>query len=381
MRPQPATIRLFIQVVLFLLTILTTTLAGAEWIEGKSFWFSSGAMGWDEFIAGFYFSIPFLGFLTTHEFGHFFMAKAKRIKVTLPYYIPFYIGILTSIGTLGAFIRIKSKRMSRKDYFDVGYAGPLAGFVVAVSVLLWGFTHLPTWEYVMQIHPEYIPFGPHYGEFVYTQKDASEFVRLGDNLLFYLLRTYLADPALMPHPNEVIHYPFLLAGYLGLFFTALNLIPIGQLDGGHILYGLIGKKAFDIVSPIFFVSLVFYSGLGLFSIEEFMTIADEEYLGLVGQFILYVYFIYLSFSRITSFPITNLLITLIVVISQVILNYFLPNWEGYSGFLAFAFLLGRVMGIYHPSTTNDQPLGLGRQIIGWLSLGIFVLCFSPNPLY
>lgn len=233
----------------------------------------------------------------------------------------------------------------------------------------------------MQIHPEYIPFGPHYGEFVYTQKDASEFVRLGDNLLFYLLRTYLADPALMPHPNEVIHYPFLLAGYLGLFFTALNLIPIGQLDGGHILYGLIGKKAFDIVSPLFFVSLVFYSGLGLFSIEEFMTIADEEYLGLVGQFILYVYFIYLSFSRITSFPITNLLITLIVVISQVILNYFLPNWEGYSGFLAFAFLLGRVMGIYHPSTTNDQPLGLGRQIIGWLSLGIFVLCFSPNPLY
>lgn len=381
MRPQPATTRLIIQIVLFFLTILTTTLAGAEWIEGKSFWFSSGKMGWNEFLAGFYFSIPFLGFLTTHEFGHFFMAKAKKIRVTLPYYIPFYIGILTSIGTLGAFIRIKSKRMSRKDYFDVGYAGPLAGFFVALGVLLWGFTHLPTWEYVMQIHPEYTPFGPHYGEFVYTQKDASEFVRLGDNLLFYLLRTYLADPSLMPHPNEVIHYPFLLAGYLGLFFTALNLLPIGQLDGGHILYGLIGKKAFDIVSPLFFTLLIFYSGLGLFTVDEFLTIADEEYFSLVGQFFLYIYFIYLCFSRLTSFPITNLLITLVVVIAQVLLNYFFPDWQGYSGFLAFGFLLGRVMGIYHPATTNDEPLGLGRQVIGWLSLGIFVLCFSPNPLY
>jgi membrane-associated protease RseP (regulator of RpoE activity) len=257
---QSSTRTYIIQAVLFIVTVITTTMAGAEWMFGNIFSFvydfayflmgsdaakaevpeAAKALGWPQFVQGFHFSIPFLVILTIHEFGHYFVARMHQVKVTLPYYIPFWFGISNSIGTMGAFIRIKSIVRSRLVFFDIGIAGPLAGFIAALVVLWYGFTHLPPPEYIFTIHPEYARYGLSYPQFVYENSAGN--IALGDNILFWLFKTYIADPARLPHTYEMIHYPYIFAGYLALFFTSLNLIPIGQLDGGHILYGLIGKK-------------------------------------------------------------------------------------------------------------------------------------------
>ena len=370
----------YIQILLFIVTLITTTLAGAEWIFGSSFYFDHKIMGWNQFLQGFWFSIPFLGFLTTHEFGHYFMAKIRKIEVTLPYYIPGWFMVLTSIGTFGAFIKIKERIKSKNDYFDIGIAGPLAGFVVALIVLVCGFYYLPTDEYIYNIHPNYRSFNGNYRQLLDTFPVNGEVITLGKSLIYNFLEKALANPALIPHKYEVTHYPLLLAGFLGLLFTSLNLLPIGQLDGGHILFALIGKKAFDIVSPAFLVLLVSYSGLGMFNIAQFRMVYTEEQGTLLLQFLLFVYFNYLCFSRIFDKKINNLILTLAVILGQLLLSKYLPNVTGYSGFLAFGFLIGRVLGVYHPDTEDSKPLGMTRKILGWLAIFIFIICFSPNPI-
>lgn len=367
-----------IQLGLFIATMITTTLSGAEWSFGKSFVFHHESMGWEEFKAGFWFSIPFLGILTVHEFGHYFMAKKHKVEASLPYYIPLWLGNFTGIGTLGAFIRIREVIKTRLKYFDIGIAGPMAGFLLAVPVLWYGFTHLPPPEHIFSIHPEYKQFGMAYPNFVYQNTEGA--IALGHSLLFDYFQNTFADPILLPHPYEMVHYPVILAGFLALFFTALNLIPIGQLDGGHILYALIGDKAFKIVSPTLFYIFVFYGGLGVYRVEEFFVFDNADFLTTIGYFILYIYFNYLCFSRVSDNPWDNWILALTVVIGQLALTYFYPNMEGYSGFLPFIFILGRFLGVYHPPTEDQQPLSLTRKILGWLALIVFILCFSPQPL-
>lgn len=366
---------------LFLITLITTTLAGAEWMFGRLFIPFDGmqTLGWPEFVAGFQFSVPFLAILTVHEFGHFFTAQANRVRVSLPYYIPLWLGIGQTIGTLGAFIRIRDFINSRRVYFDIGIAGPLAGFVLALGVLWYAFTHLPPPDYIFTIHPEYKKWGLDYGKYAYQHMPPGASFTLGDNLLFSFFKTYVADPARLPHPNEITHYPFVLAGYLALFFTSLNLIPIGQLDGGHILYGLIGRKLFRRVSPALFTAFAFFAGLGTYKPADFAIPTDEAFFSELGNFALYVGFLYLAFARISENRTTSLMITLSVVVAQLVVSSFYPDVDGYSGFLVFVFVLGRFLGIYHPETEQDQPLGVKRQVLGWIALLIFVLCFSPRP--
>lgn len=373
-----------IQFSLFVATLITTTLAGAEWMYGRPFYYPNLSMGWDEFIKGLQFSIPFLGILTIHEFGHYFTAKKHKTRVSLPYYIPFWLGPLglTGIGTAGAFIRIKQRLKSRIKFFDIGIAGPLAGFIAALGVLWYAFAFLPPADYIFQIHPEYKQFGLDYFNYVYKNNNPDGILgafNLGDSLLFNWFKDTFANPALIPHPNEMTHYPFILAGHLALFFTSLNLMPIGQLDGGHILYGLIGDKAFNRVSPVFFLIFLFYSGLGFFSVNEFYTATNEEFNYLLIKLLGYFYFVYLCCSRITDVSQTNALIGTTVVLVQLGISELYPDIKGYEGFLLFAFILGRFLGIYHPPTKDEQPLSLGRKILGWLALIIFVLCFSPKP--
>ncbi|ADQ16097.1 peptidase M50 [Leadbetterella byssophila DSM 17132] len=362
-------------ILLFLASVLTTTLAGAEWIYGKAF--LNGEMGMDHFKEGFKFSIPFLLFLTTHEFGHYFAAQWKKIKVTLPYYIPGWIGIIMSIGTFGAFIRIKDPVYSRKDFFDIGIAGPLAGAVVALVCLYFGFQYMPGDEYIYGIHPEYQSYPGDYRELLDKNASAFEAITLGKSMLYSFMENTFGNPDLLPHPYELSHYPLILAGFLGLLFTAINLLPIGQLDGGHILYGLVGPKAFRVISPSALVLLVGYSGLGMFQVQEWAAGAD--YL-LYLQFFLYVYFVYLCFSKIFTNRTSNWILTLAVVLCQLLLTQWQPGIMGYPGFLAFGFLIGRVLGVYHPPTFDVGPLGWGRQILGWLAMLLFVLCFIPYPI-
>ncbi|HTE29882.1 MAG TPA: site-2 protease family protein, partial [Chryseolinea sp.] len=143
--------RYLLQAGLFIATLITTTIAGADWCYQKSIFLPG--YSWQDFASGFEFSVPFLLILTVHEFGHYFTARYYRVGVTLPYYIPLP-PFPFSIGTMGALIRLKSRIHSKKQNFDIGIAGPLAGFVMALVILFYGFTHLPEPDYIFQIHPE-----------------------------------------------------------------------------------------------------------------------------------------------------------------------------------------------------------------------------------
>lgn len=359
-----------LQAVLFIATILTTTLVGTELIMGGVFYTEEG-FTWANYAVGLYYSIPFLGFLTVHELGHYFAARWYKIKVTLPYYIPVYLPGFINIGTMGAFIKIKEPIKSRKEFFDVGLAGPLAGFVVAVCVLWYGFTHLPPPEYIFTIHPEYAEYGMDYAEHVY--EDQMFGFAVGSNLILEFFKMYVAeDPALIPNPYEMMHYPWLFAGFLATFFTALNLLPIGQLDGGHVLYGLVGYKKHKVLSSILFVAFVFYAGLGI--ITPFLT--SEE---LMMYLPLYLGFLYLAFSKMYKKLPDRVVAMLGVLTGQILCSYLFPELNGYPGWLVFAFLIGRVLGVYHPPALNDAPLDMKRKMLGWLTLIIFIISFSPHP--
>ena len=393
---SPNTRTHLIQGLLFLATIITTTMAGAEWMFGNIFSFVSSAvhflaekmsgkdipltstpMGWTQFFAGFQFSIPFLAILTIHEFGHYFTAKSHQVKVTLPYYIPMWFGISQSIGTMGAFIRITSVVRSRLKFFDIGIAGPLAGFIAALVVLYYGFTHLPPPEYIFTIHPEYARYGLSYPQFAYENAEGN--LALGDNILFWFFKTFVADPARVPHAYEMTHYPYIFAGYLALFFTSLNLIPIGQLDGGHILYGMMGKKKFDIVAPALFVVFIFYAGLGMFRTEDFAINSDSVFYEHLLSLFIYIYFLYICLRKISENPANAIMLSLMIVVAQFGATYMRPDWDGYSGFLPFIFILGRFLGIRHPETEDNKPIGTARMILGIFALIIFIISFSPKP--
>jgi membrane-associated protease RseP (regulator of RpoE activity) len=362
---------------LFLITIISTTLAGAEWMTGNFFLFVEKPLGFNDFIKGFNYSFPFLLALTFHEFGHYFAAKYYSLKVSLPYYIPIWLSGLSGFGTMGAFIKLLDKPTSRKEYFDIGIAGPLAGFVIALGVLWYGFTHLPPADYIFNIHPEYKKLGLNYAQTAYQKLEGQ--IYIGDNLIFWFFKNYIAEPSLVPNSFEIMHYPYLLAGYLSLFFTALNLIPIGQLDGGHILYGLIGKRLHHIISPTLLVIFAFYAGLGIFKIDQFQYLHFSDYLEKLGPFLLYIFFLKISFSRILPDSHLDWILALGVAILQLISTQLFPFWIGYSGFLPFIFLLGRFLGVYHPDVELDEPLDFKRKFLGWLTLIIFILCFSPAP--
>jgi membrane-associated protease RseP (regulator of RpoE activity) len=155
-----------IQGVLFIVVFFTTTFAGAEWIHGSYVLVPGTGFTWDKFVEALNFSVPFLLILTVHEFGHYIVARIHKVSVTLPYYIPLWFGflpllglpILPSIGTGGALIRITGKVDTKKKFFDIGIAGPLAGFAVALAVLYYGFTHLPPQEYIYEIQSIRIVF-------------------------------------------------------------------------------------------------------------------------------------------------------------------------------------------------------------------------------
>ena len=392
-----------IQLGLFIVTLITTTFAGAEWTMGK---YLIAGITWNDFLLGFNFSIPFLLILTVHEFGHYLTARYHKINVTLPYYIPMWFGFigLASLGTMGAFIRIKESIISRVKYFDVGVSGPIAGFVVAVVLLIYGFRNLPPTEYIYEIHPEYELFGEQFEErmegldtlilkkdlnpgrmFYRTLNDTIDTGRtgtvfFGDNILMNLGRKYLApDDRYVPSSRELMHYPILLVAYLAFFFTALNLLPIGQLDGGHVLFGLVGPKNHALVSRVLFTGFIFYAGLG------WVTTADLANTSLqgIGNFLIniaiYIMMVYLSAYSVFKEKRNRLLYATALFTAQFFIASIFKV-EGYTGWLLFSILIGRFIGVDHPPVVDNSPLSTGRKVLGWVALVIFIFCFSPEPL-
>jgi membrane-associated protease RseP (regulator of RpoE activity) len=363
--------RVLLQLGLFITTLITTTMAGAEWTYGRSVFMPD--YSWSDFFSGLQFSVPFLLILTVHEFGHYFAAKYHKIKVTLPYYLPMP-PLQFSIGTMGAVIRLREKVFSKKQNFDIGLAGPLAGFVMALAVLFYGFTNLPEPEYIFQIHPEYEAYGLNYADHVYENPKQSFFdTVIGKNLLFLFFETYVADPDRVPNPREIMHYPLIFAGFLSLVFTFLNLLPIGQLDGGHVVYGLFGFKIHRIIASVIFVAFLFYASIGVVTPSE----DPETLLYWVPGGIAFLYF---ALTGLGLPKRDTLMYALIMFAILFVLGWLYPTLEGYSPFLLFGFLIGRLIGIQHPPSEIEEPLDTKRIVLGWLSLIIFIICFSPAPL-
>ncbi|OHX68616.1 hypothetical protein NH26_18115 [Flammeovirga pacifica] len=357
---------------LFLLTLTATTFAGLEWIYGKSVLFDSITI--EQWSGAMTYSFCFLGILTVHEFGHYFTAKYYKLKVTLPYFIPvWFFTFLPSIGTFGAFINIKSRLKTTKEFFDVGVAGPLSGFVVALGVLIYGFTHLPAPEYIFDIHPEYQKWGLDYAQHAYKDLAEGTDMMLGSNLLFEILKhIFVDDLTLFPNPHELMHYPFLFAGFLACFFTALNLLPFGQLDGGHALYGMIGHKWFHKIIPFTYSIFLFWGGLGLFSAED----PNDYLLSYVPLYLLYLYYVSMKLFK---DKVTIGMYVMLVFTSQFVLTTFYPNIQGYTGWLLWGFMLSRFLGLNHPRPIIEKGVDTKRKIIGIITLIVFILCFSPAP--
>jgi membrane-associated protease RseP (regulator of RpoE activity) len=370
--------RIIFQVGLFIITFITTTLAGTEWVYGRSVFVTD--YSWADFAHGLSFSIPLLLILTVHEFGHYFVAMYHKVKTSLPYYIPIPpIPFLPfSIGTMGAVIRLRSRPQSNLQNFDIGLAGPLAGFIVALFILVYGFVTLPPPEYIYQFHPDYEQYGLNYADHVYepgylkNQQGLID-VQIGTNLIFWIFQNTFADPARVPNAHELMHYPVLLACYIALFVTCLNLLPIGQLDGGHVVYGLFGFKIHKIIATVFFVALMFYAGLGLPYIRPDFA---YQHWGIIG----YLFFLYMAFKGLGLKDRDTLMYALLMFATHISLVYFAPRVNGYEGWLLFGFILGRFIGVQHPPSEIEQPLDSGRVLLGWITLLVFILCFSPAPI-
>ncbi len=406
--------RSLIQIALFIVTVIATTMAGAEWMHGWLFLYVPHPLGWADFIDGFQYSFPFLLILTVHEFGHYLTARYHKVKVSLPYYIPAWLGFLEtmSFGTMGAFIRIRQRISSISHTFDIGVAGPLAGFLVALGVLFYGFTHLPPKEYVFKIHPEYQLFGDNYEDIVYSkdtfflksdlekiaplhaarigrdtvfmnQKGDVGF-KIGSSILFdYMKNNWVPEEQLdrLPNAHELMHYPILLAGFLALMFTALNLLPIGQLDGGHVIFGMFGAHLHSHISKGFYIIAIFYSGLGV-GFLNFVNpfIINRPTTDLLIDLLLYLGIIFYLLQRVFSKMQMQLMVALAIYVAQMGVIFMWPGTTGYSGWFLFIFIVGRYIRVQHPAAEINEPLTPLQMMLGWVAIIIFIISFSLKPM-
>jgi membrane-associated protease RseP (regulator of RpoE activity) len=306
--------RLLLHIGLFLITFITTTLAGVVWTTNVA-----GPYDIQFLTYGLPYSLAILFVITCHEFGHYFAARYHKVEATLPYYIPFpYIPGFLNFGTMGAVIRTKSPVYSNKAMFDIGVAGPIAGFIACLIVLIYGFTNVPGVDYILAIHPDY--FSPEYGAGTMS-------IAFGDTLLFSFMRMIFVQPGqFFPPMSEIYHYPFLCVGWFGLFVTAMNMIPVGQLDGGHISYTMFGGKKAYSIALISFSAILIIGLIG--TLEAFLII---------------------------------------------------PTALGWSGWLFWAFILFFLIKLKHPPIPDETPLNNRRRVLGYIAFAIFVISFSPAP--
>jgi membrane-associated protease RseP (regulator of RpoE activity) len=279
-RHRPAG-RLWLHLLLLALTSLTTTGIGTLLFYQSDLASAAGS--------GLFFSFTLISILGAHEMGHYIACRYHGVSATLPYFIPAPIGI----GTFGAFIRIKSAIPGREALFDIGIAGPLAGFVFALPAA----------------------FVAHYFAGAAPPMEAG-----GDYLIFHSPPLFRLFELAFALPPEIELNPIWLAAWVGLLMTALNLLPIGQLDGGHVTYAVFGERAHRLLARIIYLLVV---ALALYSL-------------LPGR------------------------------------------WKGW---IIYALLLTLMMRVGHPQLSDDAGrLGMGRRLVAALGLIVFLLCFTPFPI-
>jgi membrane-associated protease RseP (regulator of RpoE activity) len=243
-RPKPA--NPWINLILLLATIVTTVLWGAL-NEGADLLANPLSI-----VQGLPFSLTLMTILGAHELGHYFMARRQGVAVTLPYFIPMPFSF---IGTMGAFIQLRSPVHNRRALLDVGLAGPVSGLLVTIPLLTYGLAQSPVQPIIS-------------GPGVFTE----------GNSILYLALKYLVHDRILPGDGlDVFIGPVAFAGWVGILVTALNLLPAGQLDGGHIIYALLGDRARPVAAAtllalvamgflwngwFIWAALIFFFGLG-----------------------------------------------------------------------------------------------------------------------
>ena len=218
-------------VILFFSTVVTTLLAGAI-MQGANILANPATI-----LQGAPFSVTLMLILGTHEFGHYYFAQKHNVDATFPYFIPAP-PFLFLIGTFGAFIKIRSVITDRSALLQIGAAGPIAGFVVAIPSLFVGLK-------LSNVFDKSANFGG---------------ITLGDSLLMKAM-IWITHPGLNENQDVLLH-PIAFAGWIGLLVTMLNLLPVGQLDGGHISYAMFGKKQ-NYIARLSLIALVFLSFISL----------------------------------------------------------------------------------------------------------------------
>ncbi len=293
--------RPWINLLLFVATLLSTLFVGATYgaTTMPESLFSPAFL-----IQGWPFAATLLGILTAHEFGHYFAARYHGVKVTLPYFIPMPLGF----GTLGAFIAMKEPISDRRKLFDIGVAGPLAGLILAVPLLFIGLSTSPVTDFAP---------GP-------------EMMLEGNSLLYYFAKIAVFG---RPLPDwtaglDVLMNQVTFAAWIGLLVTALNLLPVGQLDGGHTVFALFGEKA-KLINRITLGLMAFFAVAGLGIVQEYVPVLAN--VGFTGWFM----------------------------------------WIG---------LIFLVIGPYHPPALDDvTQLDARRRWIGYFVILVFILTFTPVP--
>ena len=256
-------------------------------------------------VYGLPFSTTLLIILVVHEMGHYVTSRRWGVRASLPYFIPFP----SFIGTLGAVIKLRSQIPNRRALIDIGASGPIAGFVM--SVIAWSA-------------------GLHMSKIVEARDVSAGTLALGHSLLSGWLGNWVIGD--LPEGYTIMLHPVAFAGWLGLFVTVLNLLPMGQFDGGHIVYAIFGKKH-RLISRATMV------GLAL------MWLLAPPYHWWDAQ--------------------------------SMVRAWYDSRWVGWLVWLGLAALVGR----HHPPLANpDVELDPARRWIGYASLAIFVLCFIPDPI-
>lgn len=343
MADPPIARRYLLHLGLFLATCLTTTFAGLTMVGSPAPEFLMGGEGletvgidWAHWWRGLSFSATLMGILLCHEMGHYLAARRHGVDVSLPFFIPLPIGL----GTLGAVIAMRERIRSRNALMDIGAAGPLAGLVVAIPLLVIGLALSDV---------EVVPHG-------------QAFMREGNSILYLTLK-YVVKGAILPAgQTDVMLHPIAWAAWCGLLVTMINLIPVGQLDGGHVAFAFFGDRygmasnRFRQVLPVVGLAVMAYVFFDAW--QDVATLPDGRAILLEGQ----------GGDLVAPLWLNTRWEALSVAIQAA-----LP-W-----FVWYALLLAFRRAAEHPQV-DMEPLSRGRQALGLLVMAIFVLICTPIPL-
>ena len=376
---------------LFVVTLVSTALTGAVLFIGRSVAWEAGntlfSLGDIQFTTTFFadaftFGGGLITFLTVHEFGHYIAARLHGVNTSLPYFIP---APMIGVGTLGAVISIREPLSNLTSLFDLGVSGPVAGFIIVLILLIWAMVSLPPPEYMFGFsgHETLIEYIRATGRFPDTSiSDGSPGGRLtlGVTPLYWMLSKLFPN---VPPLYEMYHYPLLFATWLGLLFTALNLMPIGQLDGGHITYALFGPTWHARISRVFiFVMLSSMTTGGASTLPYMLTIIiKHELIREITAWAILGALLALCTSKAFGNHWWKVSLLILGIASFATVFPGTLDWFGYFGWLPWCLILIFLLKMGHPPVPLSRPIQGHRRLIGYLTLGIFFLCFSIKPIY